>query len=72
MFSKNKEGEYIMTDKLFMTVTDVAEALQVSSSYAYKVMRELNAELEAMGYITVTGKVNTQYFLEKVCYKKPE
>ena len=31
-------------EKSFMTVDEVAEELKVSKSYAYKVVRELNAE----------------------------
>lgn len=69
MFKKLGKENKDMTDKLFITVKDVAETLQVSNSYAYQIMRKLNAELEEMGYITVTGKINTQYFLEKTCYK---
>lgn len=32
-------------EKNFMTVEEVAEELKVSKSYAYKVVRELNAEM---------------------------
>lgn len=44
----------------------------VSKSYAYKVIQRLNAEMEAKGYYTVTGKVNRNYFEEKVCYPSSE
>jgi len=57
-----------MTDKPFMSAEDVAEVLNISKAYAYKIMRDLNAELKAKGYITISGRVNTQYFLEKTCY----
>ena len=40
----------------------------VSKSYAYKIVQKLNKELKSMGYITVSGRVNKQYFMEKVCY----
>ena len=39
-----------------------------SKSYAYKIVQKLNAELKGMGYLTVAGRVNKQYFMEKVCY----
>ena len=52
----------------FMRVDDVAEELGVSKSYAYKIVRKLNAELKEMGYMTVAGRINKKYFMEKVCY----
>lgn len=58
----------LMTDKNFMRVEDVARALDVSKSYAYKIVQKLNKELEAKGYITISGRVNRQYFLERTCY----
>lgn len=61
-----------MTDSTFMRVDDVAQELGISKSYAYKIVRELNAELKKMGYLTVTGRVSTKYFLEKLCYGEGE
>lgn len=58
----------LMTDKNFMRVEDVARELDVSKSYAYKIVQKLNKELEAKGYITISGGVNRQYFLERTCY----
>lgn len=57
-----------MTDKNFLRVEDVAEELGISVSHAYKIMRRLNAELEQMGIITVSGRVNKQYFKERLFY----
>ena len=57
-----------MTDKNFMRVEDVAKELDVSKSYAYKIVQKLNKELEAKGYITISVRVNRQYFLERTCY----
>ena len=50
-----------MEEKKFIRVEEVAKELDVSESYAYKIMRRLNKELEAKGYITVAGRVNRQY-----------
>lgn len=58
----------LMTDKNFMRVEDVAKELDVSKSYAYKIVQKLYKELEAKGYITISGRVNRQYFLERTCY----
>lgn len=56
----------------FLQVDEVAQELGVSKSYAYKIVRKLNAELKAMGYLTVAGRVSKKYFLEKVCYGEHE
>lgn len=60
-----------MGDKLFMTAEDIAAAMGVSKSYAYKVIKQLNAELEQKGYLTMAGRVNARYFRKKVCYDEP-
>ena len=57
-----------MTNKNFLTAQDVADALGVSKSYAYKLVRQLNDEME--GYITVRGRVDANYFRKKVCYSE--
>ena len=54
----------------FLRVEEVAEEMEVSKSYAYKIVQRLNRELESMGYLTVSGRVNKQYFMEKVCYSR--
>ena len=58
-----------MTERTFMTADEVAEALCVSKSKAYQIVREMNKELQKMGYLTVAGRVNTDFFYKKVCYK---
>ena len=50
----------------FMKAEEVAAELGVSVSYAYKVIRRLNDELKEKGFITIAGKVNRQYFSERV------
>ena len=41
--------------KMFMNVKEVMEVLEVSESYAYKLMKRLNRELQAMGCQTIAG-----------------
>lgn len=48
-----------------MTAEEVAEVLGVSKGHAYKLIRALNEELQAQGYLVVAGKVPTKYFQEK-------
>ncbi len=50
--------------KLIATA-EIAQELGVSQSFAYKLVRELNTELKAKGYITVAGKISRAYFEEK-------
>ena len=51
--------------KMFMNVKEVMEVLEVSESYAYKLMKRLNRELQAMGCQTIAGKVDRKYFYEQ-------
>ena len=50
----------------FMRVEEVAAELGVSVSYAYKVIRRLNDELRKKGFVTIAGRINRQYFNERV------
>ena len=43
----------------------MAEMLSISRSHGYKIIRELNRELQEKGYRTITGKVSCKYFDEK-------
>lgn len=52
--------------KQIVTAKDIMTALEVSESKAYGIIRQLNAELEAKGYITIPGKVPTAFFEEKL------
>lgn len=55
-----------MEEKKFIRVEEVAKELDISVSHAYKIMRQLNQELEAKGFITIAGRVNRQYFNERL------
>ena len=55
-----------MDSKRFLSVEDVAEQLGVSVSTAYRIIRKLNRELAAMGYITIAGRISKAYFEEKI------
>ena len=55
----------------FMRVEEVAQELGISKSHAYKVIHKLNAELREKGYLTISGRVNRNFFMEKFCYCLP-
>ena len=50
----------------FIRADEVAQELNVSKPYAYKLIRKLNEELKAKGFITIAGRVNRQYFYERL------
>ena len=52
--------------KQILNVRDVMAALEVSESKAYGIIKQLNSELSARGYIVIPGKVSRAYFEEKV------
>lgn len=52
--------------KPFIRVEEVANILDCSESYAYKIMRELNQELREKGKIVVAGRVSRKYFEERM------
>ena len=54
-----------MAEKIFMSVEEVAEVLDVSVPYAYKLIRQMNEELKATGCITIAGRIDRKFFYEK-------
>ena len=67
MLSKKKEG-MPLTDNTFMRVEEVAQVLGVSVSYAYQIIQKLNAEMKEMDYLTISGRINRNYFMERFQY----
>ena len=55
-----------MKDKKFLNVNDVADYMGVSIPMAYKIIRKLNDELLAQGYLVVAGRVSRSYFEKKI------
>ena len=60
------EGKVIFMENRFIRADDVAQKLNVSKPYAYKLIRKLNEELKAKGFVTIAGRVNRQYFYERL------
>lgn len=57
----------IEIEKVFYSATDIVEMLDVSRATAYKLIRQMNDELQASGYIILQGKVPKAYFNQKWC-----
>ena len=55
-----------MENKRFLTAQDVMEMLNVSLSYAYRLIWRLNVEFESEGFVTIKGRLSTQYFMERI------
>lgn len=51
----------------FVTAEQLAEMMGISKGHAYKIIHALNDELQANGFLTVSGRVPRKY-LEKRCY----
>lgn len=54
-----------MKQNHMMTAEDVAKELGVSKGHAYKLIRELNEELQSKGYLVVAGKVPKAFWKTK-------
>lgn len=61
-----EERGVIMGKELFITADRVAEDFGVSKGFAYRMIREMNRELKAQGYLTVSGRVSKKYYLERI------
>ena len=55
-----------MENKKFLNVNEVAEYMGIAVPTAYTIIRKLNKELDAQGYITVSGRVSKAFFDQKV------
>ena len=67
LYPKAERGDE-MKNASFMKVDEVAQELGISKSYAYKIVQKLNEELKSKGFLTISGRVNKQYFMERTCY----
>ena len=46
----------------FLTAEEVGEIMGYSASHSYSIIRELNSELKAKGYIIRSGRIPRKYF----------
>ena len=54
-----------MRTDLFYTKKDIMDIMKVASSTAYRIIKELNEELQAKGYFVRSGRVSVAYFNKK-------
>lgn len=63
---ENEERKARDKSRQMLDADDVAEALGVSKSSAYRYISKLNKELEKADYIVVRGKISKAYFEKRV------
>ena len=63
---KRKERESMAEEKRFLSAADVSQIMECSTSRAYNLIRQLNAEMTEKGFIVMAGKINAKYFYERI------
>ena len=53
-----------MAEKMFLRAEEIAEMLEISQAYAYKLIQQMNRELKERGCIVISGRVDRQYFYD--------
>lgn len=54
-----------MKSKYMLTAQEIAEQLGVSEGHAYKIVKKLNRELDANGFVIVAGKIPKAFWEKK-------
>ena len=52
--------------KQYLSAADVGQIMNYSASHSYAIIKQLNAELKAKGYIIRSGQIPRKYFMERV------
>ena len=50
----------------YLSAAEVGEIMNYSISHSYTIIKQLNAELKAKGYIIRSGQIPRKYFMERV------
>lgn len=69
---ESRRKVFIMAEKMFMRVGEVAEELDISVPYAYKLIRKMNEELKKTGCIIISGRIDRKFFHERFYGTKDE
>lgn len=57
---------------MLLRMAEVAQLLDVKPSRAYSIIKQLNNELTAQGYMTLSGRVEKSYLLERFGLKEED
>lgn len=55
-----------MHNELFIFADEIAEQLNVSRAFAYKIIKNLNDELKAKGFLTISCRGSRAFYEERV------
>lgn len=62
----NRKGKMMKQNDLFINASQIAEMTNMSEAYAYKLIKQLNQELEQKGFLTIRGRISKEYFQERI------
>lgn len=51
-------------ERMYYTAQDLQEMLGISRALAYKILKKMNADLEARGFLVIPGRIPKAYFAE--------
>lgn len=57
---------------MLLRMAEVAQLLDVKPSRAYSIIKQLNQELTAQGYMTLSGRIERSYLLERFGLKEED
>lgn len=57
---------------MLLRMAEVAQLLDVKPSRAYSIIKQLNNELTAQGYMTLSGRIERSYLLERFGLKEED
>jgi hypothetical protein len=60
-----------MTDNAYIDKDGLMALVPIGKTKAYEIIRDINKELKAQGYIVIRGKAPKEYTLERLKIKKP-
>lgn len=61
-----------MSNKTLLGAKDIAEILDMSVPYCYKVIKKLNEQLQNDGFMVISGKISRVYFEEQFYGLQPK
>ena len=63
---ENGLAEHISFTSICNCADEVAQELNCSKSHAYKLVKAMNKELDAQGYITLVGRIPKAFWAKKM------
>lgn len=55
-----------MEENVLLNAKQVAKIMNIGTSRAYEVMRELNRELKTKGFYTIPNRISKNYLMERI------